>query len=268
MQCGISTACFYPEDTLEALKRVVATGAPVTEIFLNTFSEVKDAYIHTLLDTVKTSGIRVSAIHPFSSAMEGFYFATGYNGRFEDGIRLYRKIFLAAQTLGANKLVFHGDHAGNARRFGWRAYARNVNALAEVGLEYGIKLCCENVSYCRLGDPQAVRKFKPALTHPAFVLDIKQVRRFGAPLPDMLQAMGGDICHVHISDYLSSAQAAQFEDWLPPGKGEVDFSALIAQLQALGFTGDLMIELYRDGFATDEDLAQAMRYIQALLPAE
>lgn len=260
MRCGISTACFYPEDTLTALKMVAATGAPVTEIFLNTFSELEKDYIARLDDVARTAGIQVVSLHPFSSAMEGFFFATRYAGRMDDGIRLYRRFFEAAHTLGADKLVFHGDHSVNVPRYDGRQYAQNFKQLAAVGREYGVALCHENVSYCRLAAPATVRSIRPLLGRDAaFVLDTKQVQRFGAPIEDMLDAMGSDIRHVHISDHASG------ESCLPPGEGEMDFSAFLDSLRGLGYAGDLIIEVYRDNFGETEDLIKAMCYVQGLL---
>jgi sugar phosphate isomerase/epimerase len=261
VRCGISTACFYPGQTLDSLKKVAEANASVTEIFLNTFSELEDGYVGKLADVVKASGVEVAAVHPCSSAMDGFFFATDYEGRMRDGIKLYRRFFEAARALGAGKLVFHGDHRPNMQKFGARRYAESFKALAAVGREYGILLCHENVSYCRLGDPADVRELRPFLGQDAaFVLDTKQVQRFGAGLPDMLDAMGGCIRHVHISDYSVG------HDCLPPGAGEADFALLIGKLKAQQYDGDLVIELYRDNFEDVQDLVKAMQYVQRLLP--
>ncbi len=43
------------------------------------------AYVQKLLDHVREAGIRVSAVHPCSSAMEGFFFASQYPRRFQEG---------------------------------------------------------------------------------------------------------------------------------------------------------------------------------------
>ncbi|MDL2324081.1 sugar phosphate isomerase/epimerase [Ruminococcaceae bacterium OttesenSCG-928-A16] len=260
MRCGISTACFYPQNTLDALKQLADAGVPVTEIFLNTFHELEDGYVAKLLDVVQSSGIQVASLHPFTSAMEGFLFATEYQGRFEDGLKMYRRYFEVAKILGADKLVFHGDHLYNVEKFALERYAKNFCILADAGQEYGVTLCHENVSYCRLASPPAVRQIKPLLkNHAAFVLDTKQVQRYGASVLDMARAMGKDIGHVHISDFTSR------ENCLPPGRGNFNFVPLIQQLKSTGYTGDFVIELYRDGFDTLQDLLDAMAFLNTLL---
>ncbi|MFV0412915.1 MAG: sugar phosphate isomerase/epimerase family protein [Oscillospiraceae bacterium] len=263
MQCGISTACFFPMNTLDALRQVTQLGAPVTEVFINTFSEMEDGYIAKLASVAAAAKTRVASVHPCSSAMEGFFFATEYSGRMQDGIALYRRFFEAARALGADKLVFHGDHRINKGMFATARYIDHFCTLAAIGREYGVTLCHENVAYCRLGDPAAVRRVHPLLgEYAAFVLDTKQVHRFGAPLEEMLAAMGKDVRHVHISDYNDQ------KDCLPPGKGSLDMKKLVNSLLAVGYTGDFIIELYRDGFDDIMDLANAMQYIQAFLPAK
>jgi len=74
------------------------------------------------------------------------------------------------------------------------------------------------------------------------VLDFKQCRRTGVPIPEMIDAMSGAIRHVHISDCTDT------EDCLMPGVGQEDFPALLRMLKESGFDGTLMIELYRRNF--------------------
>lgn len=260
MRCGISTACFYPENTLESLKIVADAGVPVTEIFFNTFHELEDDYIARLLDIVKNTGIRVAAIHPFTSAMEGFLFGTEYKGRFEDGVKLYSRYFRAAQVLGADKLVFHGDHFYNTKKPPMPEYAHRFYELAAAGREYGVTLCHENVSYCRLASPVAVAEIKPLLGRAAaFVLDTKQAQRFGASVLDMADAMGDAVRHVHISDFTSR------DDCLPPGRGNFEFPPLMRRLKENGFTGDFVVELYRDGFDTLQDLLDGVAFLNTMI---
>lgn len=260
MRCGISTACFYPQETADALACIAAAGVPVTEVFLNTFHELEDEYVQRLQEIIKNTGIQVVSVHPFTSAMEGFFFATDYKGRMEDGLRIYRRYFEVCSALGASKLVFHGDHSWNIVNYSFEQYANNFVQLATIGKEYGVTLCHENVSYCRLGSPENVRQLRPLLgDNAAFVLDTKQVRRFDAPLEEMLNAMGDSVRHVHISDYDATRNC------ILPGRGELDIKDLLCKLNTMGYSGDLMIELYRDGFEDLSQLLDAMKYVNRLI---
>lgn len=260
MACGISTANFFPENTLSAFSHLTDAHVPLTELFFNTFSEMDDDFVEQLLAEKKRSGIRVAAVHPFSAQLEGFFFASHYETRFSDGLKFYRRFFEICVLFEADKLVFHGDHSFNMDYFAMDKYAWQFAELAHAARQYGVTLCHENVSYCRLGDPAAVRAFRSFIGDEAnFVLDTKQVKRKGARLEDMIDAMGGGIRHVHISDFDAT------HNCLPPGQGEMDFPAFIAKLRQFGYDGDYIIELYRENFEYADDLFDAMQYVNALL---
>lgn len=260
MQCGISTSCFFPQETLEALRLLGSNGIQVTEIFLNTCSETEDKYISQLQNVAQQHNIRVSSVHPWSSPMEGFFFASDYNGRLNDGIKLYRRYFEVCSELGADKLVFHGSYLHAKDSFSFEKYVEHFCILAQIGREYGVTLCHENVSYCILANPDTARSFSSlAGQDAAFVLDTKQAYRFGIDAIEMLDAMQQVIRHIHISDY--SAQSF----CLPPGQGQLDFKHFLNRLFSLGYKGDLIIELYRDNFDGMEQLIQSKKYIDTIL---
>ena len=48
MSVGISTACFYPAATEEALRCVAEAGAKVTEVFFNSPSELEPVFLRRL----------------------------------------------------------------------------------------------------------------------------------------------------------------------------------------------------------------------------
>ena len=263
MRCGISTACFYPQETLESLKVIASAGVRVTEIFLNTFSELEDIYIARLLDVVKEHGMEVSSVHPFTSALDGFFFASHYPSRFNDGAQLYRRYFTAAHAFGADKLVFHGDNAAMADKFDCERYAENFRHLSEIGHEFGVMLCHENVSYCRLKDARAVQVLRPLFGKAAaFVLDTKQARRAAEPVEDILKAMSGAVQTVHISDYDANSAC------VAPGAGKFDFSGFFTKLRRQRYDGDIIIELYRDGFESVSDLLASMNYLSTFMGQE
>ncbi len=261
MRCGISTSCYFPEDTLVSLKHVTGAAAPVTEVFLNTFSETEPDYVGKLDALRRESGIEVCSLHPFSSMLDGFFFASPYAARMRDGIALYRRYYEVCNLFGADKLVFHGDYAQNVGHLSLEEYAANFRALAEVGRGYGVALLHENMFYCRLKTPEDVRHLRPLMGEiAAFVLDTKQVRRAGQASPrEMVNAMAGAIRHVHISDYTDE------KDCVLPGRGKFDFKAFIAQLRETGYDGDLVIEVYSDSFSHPREVAEAMEYVQSLI---
>ena len=51
---------------------------------------------------------------------------------------------------------------------------------------------------------------------------------------------------------------------LPPGEGHEDLAGLLRELRQGGFTGDGVIELYRDSYREAGQLTRAMAYVQHL----
>ena len=259
MRCGISTACLYPLDTLEALRQVAALGAPVAEIFINSTGELAPPQVAGFGAVAHAAGMDIVSVHPYESPLENIWFATPYHPRVQDGIRVYSAYFAACRALGARFFVLHGMNMMN-NGLSLEEYADHLVELIDAGRDYGVQICLENVAYCKLGAPENVRWMKERLGERAsFVLDIKQMLRYGAGQAAMLAAMEGHIAHVHISD------SSPGMDCLAPGRGEFDFLALLRELRTQGYQGDLVIELYRDGYGRPEELKTAMEYINSLL---
>ncbi len=258
MLCGISTACFYPQDTLKSLGRTLALRPGCTEIFLNTFREWDPPYLEALCRARQEAGVPVVSVHPFTCGLEPFLFFTAYDTRFEDGLLLYRRYFEACRALGAKMLVFHGNH--KARPLPMKEYAARFCRLCEEGERYGVTVAHENVERCQCGRPEALRELRRYADRPLkFVLDLKQARRAGADVYEVAAAMGPEnICHLHLSDEKPG------RDCIAPGEGNFDFARLLRTLYAGGFEGSAVIELYRDDFGRPEELRRAMSAIQSI----
>ena len=255
MSFGVSTACFYPIDTKSALLNLAQFNVKKTEVFLNTFSEVEDGYIQTIKQIVEQNCIDVVSVHPFSSLMEGFFFASDYATRFDDGVKIYRRMFEACQALNAKILVFHGDYKQNP--FEFNQYCLNYKKLRAIASEYGVNLCQENVVRCKSHSTKNILRMRDVLHDDIdFVLDTKQVRRNGEPLQDMLCAMQNKIRHIHISDY------TQTNDCVLAGKGEVDFISMAKTLQAQNYQGDIILEVYNNAYTDPCELYQAVNWLE------
>ena len=183
VQCGISTACFYPQDTMEALSKTQQLAPPCMEIFLNTFRELEPDYVQRLAAQLRSRNTNLISVHPFSSSMETFFFFSEYTPRFEDGLRLYRRYFEVCRMLGAHILVLHGNVKN--RPLPPQEHARRLCRLAAEGEKFGVTVAYENVVRCQCGDPQQVLALRQCADRPVrFVLDLKQARRAGVTAVD------------------------------------------------------------------------------------
>ncbi len=257
MQLGISTACLYPLETAQALEKIQIKSIPCTEIFLNTFSELEDSYIKKLGDISCRSGLKITALHPFSSPLETFFFATHYATRLADGYEFYKKYFEVCTKLNIPRLVLHGMHKD--LRYPFEKYCENIAKLRDIGREFNVELCQENVVRCKTGYVKYIKAMRKYLNDDiSFVLDVKQMRRSNTQTRDMVEAMGSCVQYLHLSDCDSK------NDCTLPCTGSFDFAELFECLDEANFSGDGVIELYSDSFTDLSEIIKARDNLQKL----
>lgn len=253
MLAGISTACFYPELTEQALACISGFGAEAAEIFFNAPSELEDNFTSQLKKIADGNGTKILSVHPFTSGLEPLLFFTEYRRRTLDGLELYKRYFHAANMLGAKIFVLHGD-----RREATKPYSRYFEMfgeLAEIGRSMGITVAQENVPRCSSYCPDFFTAMADCLPDARFVLDTKQCVRAGYSVAQMLSAMGNRVIHLHVSDH--DAQ----HDCLPAGKGILNFAKLVSSLKQYEYDGGLILELYRDNYGDFCELKESYQYL-------
>jgi sugar phosphate isomerase/epimerase len=260
MRSGISTACLYPMELEQALPTLISMNFHLFEIFINTFSELNPGYLKELKKMTDDSGSSVKSIHPFTSGFESFLLFSDYERRFEDGLEFYKQYFQAANLLGAQILVLHGQHADKHSRISEEDFFEHYARLYALGKTFGITVAQENVNSYKSADPEFLYRMKKYLNRDcAFVLDIKQAVRAGEDPFAICDAMGDGIVHVHINDNKPGA------DCLLPGYGTMDFNLLKEKLLGYGFSGDLIIEVYRRSFNELNEIGKAKRFVETLI---
>ena len=136
-------------------------------------------------------------------------------------------------------------------------YVKQFRLLAETGRKYGVTVAQENVSYCLSGDLEFLKMMKRELGgYARFVLDLKQVRRAHGDTFEYIRALGENIVHLHISD------GSVERDCLPVGHGEFDFRRLMREMDALGYSGAYMMELYRQNYDEFARLRESVDRLQ------
>lgn len=252
---GISGACFYPTPADEALKRCIDLGFKNVELFINTFSELKEDFLKSLKSFADGRNVKITSIHPFTSGFEYMLFFSAHKGRAMESAELYRHYFRAARILGADFVVFHGD-ALKAPFFGMERYCEVYSHLSKIASEYDVTLAHECVSTARGGNPEFIKELRSAMGmgNIKFVFDVKQVVRGGYAPFDMIDAMGSDIAHVHINDY------ADGKCWLPYS-GALDMDKIISKVEETGYKGKYIIEVYRENFSLDCEITKAAKII-------
>lgn len=257
MAIGISTSCLYPLETEKSLDTLGKIGVKSCEIFLNSPSETTLGFAKILNKIRDEYGMKISAVHPFSSFAETYMLFSAYQKRFDDMLEFYKRNFEVTAALRANFSVIHGALAG--AKINDTEYFERFAKLIEEGKKTGVKVCHENVNRHLCESPDFVKKMKGYLGEDfKLVFDVKQAVRAGFSPIEFAENFKSDIVHIHISDH------TEISDCLPPGKGNFDFTKLMKIMNSAGYNGDYIIELYRENFEGIGDLQTALNYMQNL----
>ena len=241
MRAGVSTASLYPLHAEDAFNELAALGVDTAELFANSTSEAREPVTGLIEQTMKSSGMNIVSFHPFSSPMESVFLFSTYDRRIDEMVTLYREFFGTMRRLGARIFVLHGAILSSSCPP--EHYIKQFRLLAQAGQEFGVTVAQENVSYCMSGSLDFLKYMKRELGGCAkFVLDLKQSRRSHEDVFDIIRELGKDIVHLHVSD------ADSDRDCLPIGHGDFDFRRLIQEMNALGYDGAYMVELYRRNY--------------------
>lgn len=261
VQIGISTASFYPMEIERGIMCASELGFQRVELFINSESEYNQPFRGELKEKLCGLGLEVVSVHPFTSAMEGHLLFSDYERRTRDSLEQYARYFEAAADLGAKYFTFHGEllrsrglppAKAEHRRF------QTYQKLCERAAECGITFTQENVSWCKSGDPTFLRGLYENVPELRYTLDIKQARRAGLSWEDYVDVVGDRIVNLHISDYHAQS------DCLLPGQGDVNFSALFGRMEALGYQGNALVEVYSDDYSDAEELRGSRMFLESV----
>lgn len=257
MKLGASTACFYPLETEQALKKVCDLGFKKAEVFINAPCELEIDFVKQLDKIAKDGSVDIISVHPFSSFLESSCIFGDYQRRFDDYIGLYQKTCHAAAVLNARFVVIHGAVAAPKIPVPDERYFERFKMLADIGKTEGVTVCQENVNRFKSQTIDFCRKMRNALGDDFnMVFDIKQTVRAQQDTFEFLEEFSPQIKHLHISDN------GALGDCLPPGKGSFDFKRLKSIMESADYQGDAVIEIYSEGYNVDEELKESKVYLE------
>ena len=257
MAIGISTACFYPEQTESALTQLGEMGVHDAEIFFNARCEARGPILSEIDEIRRRYGISIRAIHPFFTFAEPTLLFSRYRRRMQDGFDLYAELCEACHTLDCGILVLHGEKEPFA--LSDEEYIERFGLLAQKVQSEGIVLTQENVVRFRSQSPAFLRKMADGLGDLfRMTLDVKQAVRSGIDPLSLCREFADKTVHVHLSDH------GEAGDCLPVGKGDFDFLTLFRILNEAGFSGDPVVELYRRCYQDPKELCICWKKAQKI----
>lgn len=258
MKAGVSSACLYPQILEQSVEDIGKHGIKCTEIFINTDSELEISYLKEIKTILNYYGTSCISVHPYTCALEPMMFFTNYERRIHDGLEYYKKYFQAMNILGAKIFVFHGNKA--IVPVEESIYFDRFKRLSDTGKEFDIVVTQENVARCQCNNLDILKNMVNQLGDIAkFTIDLKQAIRSNVDIFDILDSVGENIAHIHISDHTPE------HDCLPVGKGILDLSKFLKVLKSKSFDGAIMLELYRNNFSNVDELAQNYEYLSKIV---
>ncbi|PKK39422.1 hypothetical protein ABB02_01271 [Clostridiaceae bacterium JG1575] len=260
MRIGISTSCFFPELTpLEALRFLGEAGVDLVEIFWPGPLEQKAVELQPLRAICDAYQMTVASVHVISSAHEPLLFARKTATR-RKYLSLFEETLDAMEILGARLYVFHGGSLEVETPSDLQRLAQGYDDLLERCKARGVRLAQENVAGKALGDPRVLALVQGAMTNDlGLTLDLKQAVRGHTDPFRWLERFGPHLAHLHLNDQKKAV------DCLLPGQGAFSYGALFQKLHDLDYTGDAVVEVYRDNYQRLDEVLAARQYLMSLL---
>lgn len=257
MKIGISSASLYPLETEKALEFLGESGVTTTEIFFNSPCELEEKFVKELDRIRRHYGIDVVSLHPTGSVGEPYFLFSGYQRRYRDTFEFYKKYYRAAEILGAKHIVLHGDSL--AGHIPIEEYCERLMEMDDAAKQFGVSICHENVNRYRAATPENVREMRRFTDDRLkFTFDIKQTVRDGCGVDAMYEAMRGNIVNVHISDH------NELSDCMLPLDGDFRFKPFFERLEADGYDGACLIEVYRYAYANEAHLLESYKNVKKI----
>lgn len=258
IEIGVSSACYYPLETEKALTLAGENGFKNVELFINSPSEIDDCFVGQLLEIKEKYGMHIVSVHPFSSFAESFFVFSDYERRYLDFLPFYEKFFKAANRLGADIFVFHG--AKSIMKVDDSLYCKRYKGLIDLGKNYGIQVCHENVVDHKCESPQYMMMLRENIGKDfKIVLDVKQAALAHFTPHDFLLQLADAVAHVHISDRTAQKRC------VTPFHGDFDFESFFKELHAYAYNGKCMIELYNWSYEDKEEIVEAYTKLTSLV---
>ncbi len=244
-------------NTEEALELLGKNGIKTCEVFLNSISETTAEFAKLLNSIKEEYGMEITAVHPFSSFSETFMLFGEYERRYLDVIDFYKKCFEVTALLGADISIIHGMRLHG--KLPHEVYFERFAGLVEEGKKCGVRVAQENVNGHFSAIPDFLENMKNYLKDDfKLVFDVKQAVRSGFNPIAFAEKFKNDIIRIHISDHNLQS------DCIPPGKGDFDFGRLFSVMDSVNYGGDYIIELYREGFGTVDELIESFEHLKSI----
>ncbi|MEM1506712.1 MAG: sugar phosphate isomerase/epimerase [Candidatus Bathyarchaeia archaeon] len=152
--------------------------------------------------------------------------------------------------------------------FNWKVFWSNLvetfKVCSGISEEKGLKLCLEPRVGENISNTDAMLRLLDAVGSENFgaVLDVGHLHAQKEILPLSVEKLGSKIFYVHASD-----NDGRDNYHLPPGRGTVDWDALVIALNKHGYRGYIAIDIGGAGYTgdVDSDMIESKNFLEKLL---
>jgi len=250
LKFSISTGCFYSSPIEEVLPWFAKYE--FTDLEICSYPALLDFHRYAKVQSagkrIHESGLRALSFHaPFADNIDISSWDESTRKRSIDELRLACD---AAKELGSRYIVLHPgpEKERNLSPHEWypkvQLAAESLNAVADHCTELNVTLLLENMlPHLMFGHIADLMYLLGALksTNVQTCLDTGHAFLSG-DLTRVANKLSGHLSMIHAND-----NRGKWDDHLPPGDGDIDWRALLQQLNHENFTGTFVLELSGNG---------------------
>ena len=242
-------------DSIKAFLDISRAGYEGTELFDGNLAEFEDRP-DVLLDALKIGGLELVSVY------------TGANFIYDEIlVDELHKVSLAAKLasdFGASRLVVGGGakRSGGEQPKDMAKLAKALDQVVDIAASFGLDCSYHPHLGTIVETPEALERLI-SLSKIKFCPDTAHLTAGGGNPVELIEKYADRLAHVHLKDYKYATG-----EFLPLGRGDIDFPGVLAAVQASGYNSWLMVEL--DSYDGDPQEAAEIskRYLESLLTSK
>lgn len=220
--------------TTEAIADISSVGYAGTEIFDGNLADYADTP-EVLLGSLKAANLQLVSVYTGANFI--------YADILDDELAKVTRSAELARQFGASRLVVGGgaQRSGGIREGDLHALANALDRVVDIAEAHGL----ESSYHPHLGtivEGAAGLSDLMALSRINFCPDTAHLAAGGADPVEMIRLHGARLAHVHLKDFDFTTN-----EFMPLGRGDLDFAAILSAIHEAGYDDWLMVEL--DGYA-------------------
>ncbi|HEY0951754.1 sugar phosphate isomerase/epimerase [Nocardioides sp.] len=247
---GLSTVSVYPESSAHAFAYAAALGYDTIEVMVGI--DALSQQTSAIQQLSAHHGVPVSAVHAPCLLFTQRVWGTEPWGKLERSAEM-------ASALGAGVVVVHPP-------FRWqKTYARDfVDGIAALEESTGIAFAVENM-YPWRASSRGMEMYLPGWDpssepYANTTIDLSHAAIARSDPIAMARRLGGRLRHIHLTDGTGSAK----DEHLVPGRGSTGAAEFLRHLAAVGFDGEIVVEINtrkcRDTADREADLRESLEF--------